>query len=350
MADIDVDNEYKVMVREIYRFVDDLEESIEASIEIESEFDNVMICGMGGSAIGGDIITGCVVNDSKYPVSVHRFPELPHWVNERTFMIISSYSGNTDETLSMYDQAVKKKCQIVILTSGGKLKKLGEEHGDRIIYMSPGVQPRSAIGLVVGYSAVIIDKICGTNCVSELKKLLPSLRRYRDELSGEESEAWEIARAVHGRVPIIYATAGIYPSATRWKSQINENSKTMAFAGSVPEFNHNEISGWSEGELRDKCLPVFLYEAAASKTIRKMADASISSMKEYGQDVRVVNVKGKTTMERILRSMMIGDYVSLYLAHLRGVDPVNVPSIIELKRRLAILMSDQSAGRRKNDR
>lgn len=337
--------EHCSMAAEIYSFVDNLKTATEYSFSINADFNRIMICGMGGSAIGGDIIRDCVIKEIKCPITVQRFPELPKWVDSKTFIVISSYSGNTNETLSMYRQAVEKECSIVIITSGGELERLGKERGDAIIKMEPGFQPRSALGLNLGYLAVIIDAACGTDSVQEIRRFLPVLYKLRDRLRTDKSEAWKIAACIKGRIPVIYSTAGIYASAMRWKSQINENSKMMAFAGSVPEFNHNEISGWSEGEMRNRCVPIFLYENSAHKVIRRMADASMISLKKYDQDVQVVRIRGKTPLQRTLRAVMMGDYVSLHLAHLQGVDPMDIKSINEFKSRLnKVLSSVKHAG------
>ena len=340
--------EHNCMAHEIYNFADNLKTATEYPIKIDAHFDRIVICGMGGSAIGGDVIKDCVLKEAKYPITVQRFPELPKWVDGKTFVIISSYSGDTNETLSMYRQAAERGCPIVIITSGGELERLGAERGDTVVKMEPGFQPRSALGLSMGHLAVIMDAACGTDCVREIRKLLPDLYKLRDRLSGDKSEAWKIAKDINGRIPVIYSTAGIYASAIRWKTQINENSKMMAFAGSVPEFNHNEIAGWSEGEMRSRCIPIFLYENSAPKMIRKMADASMTVLKGYGQDVEVVRIRGKTPIQRTLRAVMIGDYVSLYLAHLQGVDPMDIKSINEFKSRLNKLLSTvKHAGRSK---
>ena len=327
------------MAHEIHDFVDNLRSAVERPIKIRADIDRIMICGMGGSAIGGDIIKDCVERESRHPITVQRFPEIPKWVNNRTLMIISSYSGNTRETLSMYDQAVEKGCPIIVMTSGGELESKATEKGDTLVKIEPGFQPRSAIGINLGHLAAIMDAACGTNCVNDIKRILPELYKFRDRLSGDKSEAWRIARVINGRTPIIYATTGIYSSAMRWKNQINENSKMIAFAGSVPEFNHNEISGWSEGELRSRCVPILLYETSAARPIKKMADASIAALRKYGQDVEVVRIRGKTPLERTLRAIMIGDHISLYLAHLQGVDPMDIKPINEFKTRLNALMA-----------
>ena len=350
MTDPIKDNDHSSMAREIYNFVDNLEYALQRKTTIDVDIERIMICGMGGSAIGGDVIRDCVVREAKYPISVQRFPELPKWVDKKTFIVISSYSGNTRETLSMYRQAMERGCPILIMASGGELERLGIENGQEIIKMAGGLQPRSTLGLNIGYLAGVMDALCGTRCREDMIDLLPSLRKVREKLNLEMNDAKKIAIAIHGRVPIIYSTSGIYASAMRWKSQINENSKMMTFSGSVPEFNHNEIAGWSEGELRVKCVPVFLYESSAPKMLKKMADASISSMKKYGQDVKVVRIRGKTPVERTLRSIMIGDYVSLYLAELKGVDPMDVQPINEFKYRLSLIMPGRIVGKKKKNK
>ena len=347
MTDRAKGGEREGMAREIYNFVSNLEESLDKKVSIKFDFDRIMICGMGGSAIGGDIIKDSVIGEIKYPVTIQRFPDLPKWVNEKTLAIVSSYSGNTIETLSMYHQAMGRNCPIIVMTSGGELEQFGIKNKQTIIKMAPGLQPRSALGMNLGYLANIMDSLCGTKCVAGIRKLVPSLMKLRDKLDGSKSEARKIVEGIQERIPIVYATAGIYASAIRWKSQINENSKVMAFAGSVPEFNHNEIMGWSEGELRGKCVLIFLYEVSAPKAIRKMADTSISAMRGYGQDVKVVKIKGRSSLERILRAVMIGDYVSLYLAESRGVDPMDIHSIVEFKARISSGKSPKSSGVKK---
>lgn len=323
------------MSHEVYSFTDMLEESLGRPVQLKSDFERIMICGMGGSAIGGDIIRDCVIGEAAFPVTVQRFPELPNWVNEKTFIIISSYSGNTKETLEMYDQAKAKGCKILVMSSGGTLMENALKNGDEIVKISMGFQPRSALGLMLGHLANAMDSLCGTNSSEEIRGLLPRLIQFRETLSRKGSEAEEIAKSIGSRIPVIYATSGIYASAIRWKSQINENSKIMAFAGSVPEFNHNEISGWSEGDLRGRCAPVFLYEVGAPANITELADKSIAALRDNNQEVLVVPIHGKTSLERTLYAVMLGDYVSLYLAYLKGADPMSIDAINRFKNRLA---------------
>lgn len=272
------------MAAEVSGFLDDLRRSARAPIEIEADFDGIVICGMGGSAIVGDIIRDCVIGEASVPIHVQRFPDLPSWVGPGTLVIASSYSGNTRETKSMYLQARERGCRILAMASGGDLLRLGRENGDIVVEMRRGLQPRSALGMSLGHLAGVTDSLLGTRCRERIEEILPSLCGLRGELEREGSLADEIAAELSGRIPIIYATPGIGSSATRWKTQINENSKMLAFTGSVPEFNPNELSGWSEGEdrLMDKCAHVFLCEEGARKANLDMAERAMSSLRGRG--------------------------------------------------------------------
>ncbi len=322
------------MSYEVYVFADTLAKALDQPMDIKADFDKIVICGMGGSAIGGDIIRDCIIGSVKCPVFVQRFPDLPKWVDDRTLVIISSYSGNTGETISMYNQATERGCRIVIMTSGGMLMENGIRNGDYIVKLSPGFQPRCALGSMLGHLANIVDRLCGTDSVGEIRRFLPRMFELRDALSSPGGEAERIAHAIGDYAPVIYATPGIYASAIRWRSQINENSKMLTFTGSVMEFSHSEVSGWLAGNSMKKCLPVFLYEVGASEDTVKLADASIAALKDSGQDLLVVPIEGCTPLERTLTAVMIGDYVSLYLAYQHGVDPFTIEAINKFKSRL----------------
>ena len=131
----------------------------------------------------------------------------------------------------------------------------------------------------------------------------------------------EVARRINNRTPIIYSTVELSSSALRWKTQINENSKMMAFSGLMPEFNYNDVSGWSEGSVRESCVPLFICEEKMSSVRRKAMYAAIEVLKTYGMEPMVVKIRGRTIVEKVLRAIMIGDYVSLYLAYINEVTP-----------------------------
>ena len=345
VLEIDPEN----MAGGIFDFIDDLNHAMETVIDINPEFNKILICGMGGSAIGGDMLADCMYSESDYPIIVQRFPELPEWVDEDTLIIMASYSGNTRETLTLYDQILEKGFKMTVITAGGRLQERAENDGFHILKMKPGLQPRCATGYSLGLLFSLMDKVAGTSFKDHVARLTPKLNKFRDELASNQSLAWEIARRIRGRAPIIYSTFEIASVTIRWKTQINENSKMMAFFGLVPEFNHNDISGWSEGAVRESCIPIFLYEEKMSKVKKKAMNAAIDTLKTYDVEPMIVKIRGRSTMEKLLRSTMIGDYVSLYLAFLKGIDPSQVASISELKIRLADLLPYSKARDRKRD-
>jgi len=323
------------VLKEVSGFVDDLQEAVGKRISISAEFDKVCICGMGASAIGGDIMSDIAVGASDVPISVIRSFDLPGWVNKDTFVIVSSYSGDTRETLAMYDQAAERGCKIVAITAGGKLKEKCRSDGNKTIEMRPGVQPRNSLGLILGYTANIMESIGVGNHCTEMKELIPSLQRFRDDIGfgNPDSYAKKIAERLYGTTPIVHSTVGIAASAVRWKHQINENAKMMSFCGSIPEFNHNEILGWTGDRLN--CIPVILFEENVPEVMRITAEKTIEVLKEYGIEPVVISIRGKTVTERSLRAVMLGDYVSIYLASMKGVDPIDVGPIRTLKKKVS---------------
>ena len=329
-------------IKETICFVDDLKFAITRSLKIAADFDKILICGMGASAIGGDVLIDLLAPSSKVPISVVRSMDLPYWIDSKTFVIACSYSGNTRETISMYDQAVRIGCSVAAITAGGKLMKRCEKDGTILVKLDGGRQPRNSLGLIMGYMANIIETIGGAKCKADIIALLPTLYKFRDELDlyDPDSPAIAIAKIIHGPLPVIYSTSGITASAIRWKTQINENSKMIAFNGAIPEFNHNEIVGWSQATVRFNCRPIFLYEDGIPEVMKIMVDASIETLKKFYVEPVVINIRGKTVLERCIRAIMFGDYVSLYLAHMNNADPIDVESIVNLKNTVSKKLGD----------
>lgn len=331
-------NDPENMAGGIYNFIDDLNAAMNVKVDFKTDFKDIVICGMGGSAISGDMLADCAASVVDYPIKVQRFPEMPKWVDKDTLLVMASYSGNTRETLALYDYAKEKNFQMVVIAAGGALMEKAREDGIYTLKMIPGIQPRCATGYSLGLMFNLLDSLGQPAFGDITEKIMPKLKKFRDELSSNRSVAWEVARKINGRTPIIYSSSTISSVATRWKTQINENSKMIAFSGSVPEFNHNEVSGWSEGNVRESCVPIFLYEEKSSRFKKQLMDASISTIRSYGVEPMVVDIRGRTVVEKLLRATLIGDYVSLYLAYINGVDPSEVASIKELKNRLGKLL------------
>jgi glucose/mannose-6-phosphate isomerase len=339
-------SESKEMIQEVDRFVEGLAKATKTKLRITSGFNRMCICGMGASAISGDIIAEAVLATWDIPVQVIRSTTIPNWIDEKTLIIALSYSGNTKETLMMYDQAKAKGCRIIVIAAGGELRDRCLRDCNKLIEVPNNMQPRSSIGYIIGYLANIIEKAGGPKVKTELSRMVSSLHKFRGSIwtRNAESPAKKIAERMHGTVPAIYGTGTLSAVAIRWKNQVNENAKMIAFNGIIQEMNHNEIVGWSECIQRSKCRPVFLCEDEVPETAENMMQESISIMRSSGIDLETITITGRTALERSLKAVMLGDYVSLFLASMNGVDPMDVGPIVTFKQRLAKLL-----GRSKHD-
>lgn len=322
------------MQDQIDRFVDDLRNSFDLVSEFRIDFDEcdgIILCGMGGSGISGDIVYDMCFDVCKLKVSVQKYPVLPGWVSDKTLAVISSYSGNTWETKAMYREAIEKGCRIVAITSGGDVWDMAEERGDIIMPLSDGVQPRQAVGLMIGYICKVMDRVAGTSLEKQITDSFGSLREYNEYLKSEtDNAARDLTEYMLGKIPVIMTDKSMGSISTRWKSQISENSKMIAFNCVMPEFNHNEIVGWSACST-GSLAPVVILPEMQIPSIREVVCASVSTMRRYGTDVRTVKINGSTRAECVLKGMMLGDYVSYYLALLNRLDPVEVWPIKTLK-------------------
>lgn len=305
-------------------------------IELDYDFQKVCVCGMGASAIAGDIFADFANETSSVPINVVRGVILPRWVSKDTLTLMTSYSGNTHETLELFRQAKERGCPMVTVCSGGELERLSTKYDVPNLNVPAGIQPRAALGHVLGLTGTVLDQLDVCPAVQELTRALPELKELRDSMmpNSGDNEAANLAESLFGTVPVIYGHPNMGASALRWKTQINENSKMLAFSGIMPEFNHNEIVGWIEGRPNMRCSPVVLYDANAPDTLRSIVDTSVDSLRDSGVEVHEVLVEGDGSLEKNLRSSLIGDFVSLYLAFLRKVDPEPVVSISSLKQRL----------------
>ena len=323
------------MINETSRIVDDLEKSTSQLLRIpKMEFDNILVCGMGGSAIGGDIVADCLAPVSKVPVKVIRFPMMPNWADEHSLVVVSSYSGNTRETLEVYSQAIKKNCKVVAVTSGGQLMKECGVNNTPCVAVKTGIQPRNAVGYTVGYMFNIIATVGGPDILDDIRKCIPSLRKYVNVLKQPDGEPKKIAAHIRASVPVIYSTSNLYSVAGRWRAQCNENSKIIAFDGHIPDTNHNDILGFTK-ECGVGVKPVLLVEDSTSKLMRDLVNATISTFRNNGIKPYVVRISGKTVIERVFRAMLLGDFISLHLAFFKDIDPSDVSSIKTLKDMLA---------------
>ncbi len=319
------------MFCQIRRFVNDLKDSFDLTMDFDKHYSQIILCGMGGSAISGDLVSDMCFDVPNVCVNVSRYPVLPAWVNDETLVIICSYSGNTWETQAMYEDAVKRGSRVIVITSGGIIKEIAESRGDLLVCLPNGLQPRQAIGLMIGYICKILDTATGTDLERRVSPSLDEAEKFASDLNHNKNNiARDLAEHLHGRIPVIYSDESMGSVSFRWKTQISENSKMVAFNCLMPEFNHNEIVGWSVSS--DKTLaPVIIVCETGSESVRKVTDACVKILSDYGVDACKVEITGDTRIECILKGVILGDFVSYYLAIKNSVNPVEVVPIRNLK-------------------
>ncbi|RJP35286.1 MAG: bifunctional phosphoglucose/phosphomannose isomerase [Actinobacteria bacterium] len=298
--------------------------------------------GMGGSAIGGDILSSLLEDAVGMPISVYRSYRLPSLLGPDTLAIFASYSGNTEETLSALEDAIYLGCKILAITTGGMLLDMAGKYRFPAIMVPTGLQPRAALPYLSLPAAAVLEKM------GLLQGFVKVAYETADFLRGKREDwgrltpvarnfAKQLAIRLHGKIPVVYGTYGILSvAAYRWKCQFNENSKVPAFHHTIPEMNHNEIVGWYEqNDFSRKVEIIMLVEEGDTSRVAKRVEVSAEILQDRVGGVTVIHVGGRTRTERLLSAIHLGDFVSGYLALLNGVDPTPVESIALLKERMA---------------
>jgi len=299
----------------------------------------VVVAGMGGSAVGGLLARGALHDRLRRPLLVADGYELPSWIGADALVLCSSYSGATAETLACYDAAREVGAKIVVATTGGPLAE--RARGDRVpvVPLPGGFQPRAAVGysLVAALEAAALAG-AGPSLRDEVEaaaSLVEGLAAEWGPDSGEDSEAKALARRLEGSVPVFMGTGLTAPAAYRWKTQLNENAKLPAFWSVLPEADHNEICGWASAAELGAFSAVVLEDPEADPRMARRTGLTAELAGAGARVVERVSARGETALERLVSLVLLGDLVSLYLAVLRGVDPVAIEAIDELKRQLA---------------
>jgi glucose/mannose-6-phosphate isomerase len=311
---------------------------------------NGIICGMGGSAIGGDLLRSYLLYDSKIPISINRNYSLPRFADSNTLAIISSYSGDTEETLSCYEEAEKRNCKIVCLSSGGKLSFIARSKNNLLISVPKGYQPRCAIAysffplLVLVKKMGLIDESSPSppskgeigSIIKSVRKLVQTRAESYTKLDEKENQAMRIANLIKGRIPVVYSSSDILDVVNqRWRNQLEENAKTVAYGNFLPEMNHNEIVGWETNpELLKHFAVISLTDPDDHPRIRKRNQVTIDLISNLAGVMMELDGEGATLLERIFDLIYLGDWVSFYLAILNKVDPTPVEKIKYLKAKL----------------
>ncbi len=296
------------------------------------EFSNVVISGLGGSGIGGTIASQIIATECTIPIIVNKDYSVPEFINENTLFVASSYSGNTEETLEALSKAQEKGATVACLTSGGKVLQIATEKGYNFLEMPPGFPPRAAFG----YSSTLLFHLLANfglvsdSVINDLAKV-PQL--IDEQIESIKAQGKELAEKLNNKLPLIYSAARFDGVATRFKQQINENSKMLCWNAPVPEMNHNELVGWAD--KHPEAVPVFLRTKNDYFRTAERMNFSIDLMKSKGANCIELWSKFDSDVLNAYYLISITDWASVYIADLRGIDPVEVGVITELKNKLA---------------
>ncbi len=300
-----------------------------------------IVCGMGGSGVIGDLVRSVFGPHLPVPLQVVKGYELPAWSARDTLVIAVSFSGNTEETLAAYGRALEANCRLVAISAGGELAARAEADDVPTISVPPDVPvPRAALGYLAGAAVGVLDAIGlvppADDDVRQAGDLLDGLAgRLGPGVPAGENPAKSLAAWLVGRIPVVWGSEGVAEAAAlRWKTQLNENAKVPAFASTLPELDHNEIEGWSEGSGAPFGLVVLRHPEEDPRVAGRVA-ATLEAIAPSGMEARTILAEGSGRLAVAMSLVAIGDFVSTYLAILRKVDPTPVPVLMGLKARLA---------------
>ncbi len=304
------------------------------------QINNIVITGMGGSALAALIAKSWLGPRLRVPIEVIRTYSLPHYISENTLVIASSYSGNTEETISAFGQAVERGSQLAAVSAGGKLIDTAKEGGAAYVQLPSGLQPRmgaiynlrALVRLLVHFNLVdssAYDEIAAT--ASWLKSETSS---WAAEVTTDKNYAKQLALLSAGKTPIFYAGSLMAPVAYKWKISWNENAKNVAFFSELPEFNHNEFIGWTSHPI-EKPFEVFdLVSSLEHPQILKRFEVTDRLLSGKRPKSTAVNLEGESVIAQMLWGSILADFASIYTAILNGVNPTPVPLIEKLKQEL----------------
>jgi glucose/mannose-6-phosphate isomerase len=302
---------------------------------------NVVILGMGGSAIGGDFVRRLALAESRSPVWVHRDYGLPAFVDDNTLVIASSYSGNTEETLSAFTKSLGTQSKKLAITSGGKLKNLAEREGIPVFVIDYQAPPRAAFPHSFVPLVGIFQKLgLLADKSTDLQEAVGVLKRLSGELIETtpiaSNPAKQLADKLRGRVAVIYGGEILSEVARRWKGEFNENSKAWAFFESFPELNHNAVVGYEfPDQVKDRILVFMLRSPSLHPRILLRYDITTNLLARGGIAHESIEARGKSALAQMLSLVLLGDYASFYLSMLNEVDPTSTDAIDFVKQSLA---------------
>jgi glucose/mannose-6-phosphate isomerase len=299
----------------------------------------LVVCGMGGSAIGGDLAVTALGDRATRQITVVRGYALESWTGPDSLVLCASYSGNTEEALACFEAAGAAGAGRVALTTGGKLAEAAREEDVPVIGVPAGMQPRAAV-LYMAVATLECASLCGAAPgvhaeIDTATALLEQLVKEWGPDAPEDSEAKAVARALQGTIPVVHGAGPTVAPARRWKTQLNENAAAAAFWSDLPEANHNEICGWPRGRALAPLSAVFLEDPDQHPRIHRRIELTAAEAEGAGAPTVRVEALGDSRLERVLSLVLLGDLVSVYVAVLDGVDPTPVEAIERFKAALA---------------
>lgn len=314
----------------LINFYTQISDAYNASININlpdvKKISNIVICGMGGSAISGDLLSLYLYDEIKIPIFVNRRYDLPNFVNSKSLIFISTYSGNTEETLSCYSLAKKRTKNIICITTGGKLFSFSTKY---FLELPKGYQPRCALGWLFIPLIVILMRLgMIKNKDAEIKDSISLLKELSIKYNAENSFPYKLAKELLGKFIIIYSDSKWLGVARRWSAQFNENSKVFSHYNEFSELNHNEIVGFGNPSL--PYAVIYLIDKSYNERIKKRFDLSKEIFSHFS-NIYEIESMGDSLLARIFSLIYIGDWTSYWLAVLQNIDPTPIERIDWLK-------------------
>ena len=325
----------------VFNLGNQLKTELELSTDFNFPFYNeLLVVGMGGSGVAGDVLKNLIVENSNKKVEVRKTYELPEIHNpSNLFLLFISYSGNTEETISAVEEAIKLNLNWGAIASGGKLLDLAKEHNKSFVVVPSGLQPRAAFGFMTKAVVHFISSDIQIDAIS----LCNEAGDYLNEITKEKENSdiailsKNLANSINKKTAIIYAATSVtFLVAQRWKTQINENAKSKAFTGYMPEVHHNEILSWeadTEGS-KNSFIIIFLKDLKDHLQTKKRYDLTKTILGNEVEIVEIENISSKNPIKEIFYLTLLGDLVSVYQAELLGIDPYNIKKIEKLKQML----------------
>jgi len=325
------------MKKLVEAFIDHLKEAIDITDKVNLpnksvQIDNVLILGMGGSGIGGNIATQVLEKEIPVPVLSCKDYTIPAFVSENTLIIASSYSGNTEETLSALNEADKKTKNIVCICSGGEIKERAEKNGYGCITIPGGMPPRAAFG----YSFPQLFQVFNSYGLISWDirfEFTSAIKLLESERSDIQNLATKAAHILHDKLPVLYAESGFEGVCIRFRQQINENSKKLCWHHVVPEMNHNELVGW-KSDAKNLAVVLFRNDSDLDQNKKRM-DLSKEIFSKYNPEIIEIQSKGDNKLQRTLYLIHLCDWISVYIADINNTDSVEIEVINYLKGELA---------------